>query len=134
MKSAKRIGIWMDHSVAHLVEYTDDQTSTKTIYAQVGEQDEPLNPRDETMIQNKKQNQLSNYYKRLSEALINYEDVVLFGPTSAKEELINLIKADHHFDKIRFAIKTTDSMTENQRFAFIDAHFNPSKNRQGEVN
>ena len=66
MKSAKRIGIWMDHSVAHLVEYIDDQTSTKTIYAQVGEQDEPLNLRDETMIQNKEQNQLSNYYKRFS--------------------------------------------------------------------
>jgi len=134
MKSAKRIGIWMDHSVAHLVEYIDDQTSTKTIYAQVGEQDEPLNPRDETMIQNKEQNQLSNYFNRLSEVLIDYEDVILFGPTSAKNELINLIKDDHLFDKIKFTIKTTDMMTENQRFAFVDEHFNSSKSKPGKIN
>jgi len=131
MKSAKRIGIWMDHSVAHLVEYIDDQTSSKTVYAQLGEQDEPLNPSDETMIQNKEQNQLSNYFKRLSEVLIDYEDVILFGPTSAKNELINLIKDDHHFDKIKFTVRTTDMMTENQRFAFIDAYFNSSGNRSG---
>lgn len=127
MKITKRIGIWMDHSIAHLVEFTDDQISTDTIYAQVGEQDEPLNQLDESMIHNKEQNQLSNYFKKLSQIIKEYEDVLLFGPTSAKNELMNLLKDDPHFDNIKFTVKTSDNMTENQRYAFIDKHFNSSK-------
>ena len=124
MKTTKRLGIWMDHSTANLIEFTDDKTETTEIEAQVGEQDEPLNPRDETMIQNKDQNELSDYYKRISEVIKNYDEVLLFGPTHAKDELNNILKEDHHFDEVKIEIKPADNMTENQQQAFVKEHFN----------
>lgn len=123
MKSIKRLGIWMDHSTAHLLELNVDSINGKTIFAQVGEQDEALNPRDETLIQNKEQNELSGFFSRLSDVIINYDEVLLFGPTNAKTELVNSLKEDHHFDKVKFEVKPADKMTENQQQAFVKEHF-----------
>ena len=124
MKTTKRLGIWMDHSTANLIEFTDDKTASIAVDAQVGEQDEPLNTRDETMIQNKEQNELSDYFKRISEVIKDYDEVLLFGPTHAKDELNNLLKEDHHFDEVKIEIKPADKMTENQQEAFVRDHFN----------
>lgn len=124
MKTTKRLGIWMDHSTANLIEFTDDgKTAAIEVEAQVGEQDEPLNPRDETMIQNKDQNELSDFYKRISEVIKDYDEVLLFGPTHAKDELNNILKDDHHFDEVKIEIKPADNMTENQQQAFVKEHF-----------
>ena len=123
MKTAKRLGIWMDHSTANLIEFTDDKTAVIEVEAQVGEQDEPLNARDETMIQNKDQNELSDFYKRISEVIKNYDEVLLFGPTRAKDELNNILKDDRHFDEVKIEIKPADNMTENQQQAFVKDHF-----------
>lgn len=124
MKSKKQLGIWMDHSTAYLLELNVDALENRTIVAQVGEQDEPLDPRDETLIQNKKQNELSDFFNRLSDVIINYDEVLLFGPTTAKTELINVLKSDHHFDRVKIEIKPADKMTENQQKAFVNEHFN----------
>ena len=123
MKSKKQLGIWMDHSVAHLFGLNVDSTENKTILAQVGEQDEALNSRDETLIQNKEQNELSGFFSRISDVIINYDEVLLFGPTNAKTELINKLKDDHHFDEVKIEVKPADKMTENQQQVFVNEHF-----------
>ena len=74
-------------------------------------------------MHNKEQYQQSEYYKKLREAIKNYEAVILFGPTDAKVELFTTLKADHHFEKIKIEIKQTDKMTENQQHAFVREYF-----------
>ena len=123
MKTSKQLGIWMDHSKAHLIEFENEATVTNNVIAQVGEQDEPLNKLDESMIQNKEQNQLSAFFKKLGEVIIKYDEVLLFGPTNAKAELFNELKNDLHFDQIKIEMKTTDQMTENQMQAFVKEFF-----------
>lgn len=123
MKTTKRLGIWMDHSTANLIKFTDDKTEAIEVEAQGGEQDEPLNARDETMIQNKDQNELADFYKRISEVIKDYDEVLLFGPTHAKDELNNILKDHHHFDVVKIEIKPADNMTENQQQAFVKEHF-----------
>ena len=127
MKTKKQLGIWMDHSIAHLIEVENDQMATDTITAKVGEQDEPLDKRDETLIQNKEQNELADFFSRISDVIINYDEVLLFGPTNAKTELINKLKEDHHFDDIKIEVKAADKMTKNQLQAFVHEHFSSSE-------
>jgi len=79
------------------------------------------------LIQNKEQNQLSGYFKRLSDVIKDYNEVVLFGPTHAKDELKNILKVDHHFDDVKIEVKPMDKMTENQQEAFVKEYFNTSK-------
>jgi hypothetical protein len=75
-------------------------------------------------MHNKEQHQQSEYYKKIGEIIKDYKEVILFGPTEAKTELFNILKADHLFENIKIEIKQTDKMTENQQHAFVKNHFN----------
>ena len=124
MTTAKNLGIWMDHSSANLMELTIDPIETKTIESKFTHQaKEQSQSKSENLMHNKEQHQQSEYYKKLGEVIKNYEEVILFGPTDAKVELFNTLKADHHFEKIKIEIKQTDKMTENQQHAFVREYF-----------
>ena len=125
MTTAKYLGVWMDHSRAHLIEFTTDPIEIKTIESKFTLQvkDKHSLARSEDTIHNKEQHQQAEYYKKLGEAIKNYEEVILFGPTDAKDELFNVLRADHLFAKIKIEVKQTDKMTENQQRAFVREHF-----------
>jgi hypothetical protein len=114
----------MDHSVAHLMALTGDTIETTIVHSAFSHQDkeETLN-RSEQMMHNKEQHQEAEYYKTLGEAIRNYDDVLLFGPTDAKVELANILGIDHRFADIKIDVKTSDKMTENQEHAFVKDYF-----------
>lgn len=124
MTTAKKLGIWIDHSSAHLTEFTADPLETNTIESNFTYQDRQKSlGRSENVMHNKEQHHQSEYYKKLGEAIKNYEDVILFGPTDAKVELFNVLRADQRFAKIKIEIKQTDKMTEYQQHAFVREYF-----------
>jgi hypothetical protein len=128
MKSKKQLGIWMDHSVAHCSELINNTIITESIesnpVSQVNKED--LYYKDESHMLNKEQDKLSVYYSKLSNVVLNYDEVVLFGPTDAKNELLNLIKNDHLFAKISVEAKAADKMSKIQQLEFIKDYFNPN--------
>ena len=122
--TTKKIGIWMDHSSAQLMEFTSDPIETKIISSDFTHQDKENSlERSELHMHNKEQHQRAAYYKKLGEVIRHYEEVILFGPTDAKTELHNLLKADPHFEKIKIEVQQADKMTENQQHAFVKKHF-----------
>ncbi len=124
MTSGKKLGIWMDHSNAHLMEFTSDPIESKTIESEFTHQDkEQTLVKSEKGMHNKEQHKQSEYYKKLGEVIRNYDEVVLFGPTEAKQQLYNLIKDDHLFEKVKIEVKQSDKMTENQQHAFVKKYF-----------
>ena len=124
MSTAKQLGIWMDHSNAHLMEFTTDPIKTSIIESKFTREDKVQSlDKSEHLMHNKEQHQQSEYYKNLGAIIKKYEDVILFGPTTAKVELFNFLRADHNFEKINIEVKQTDKMTENQEHAFIKEHF-----------
>ncbi len=126
MKAKKLLGIWMDHSIAHCSELINNTLVTESIDSnppsQVNKED--LYYKDESHMLNKEQDKLSVYYSKLSDVVLKYDKVVLFGPTDAKNELLNLIKKDHLFDKITVEAKAADKMSESQQHEFIKEYFN----------
>lgn len=117
----------MDHSNAHLMEFTSASIGSKTIAsAFTHEIKEESLGKSEHIMHNKEQQEQLAYYKELGAVIKNYEEVVLFGPTDAKTELLNILKLDHHFDKIKIEIQQADKMSENQQHAFVREYF--SKN------
>ncbi|MDQ3194211.1 MAG: hypothetical protein M3P82_04335 [Bacteroidota bacterium] len=124
MTSGKKLGIWMDHSNAHLMEFTSDPIESKTIESEFTHQDkEQTLVKSEKGMHNKEQHKQSEYYKKLGEVIRNYDEVVLFGPAEAKQQLYNLIKDDHLFEKVKIEVKQSDKMTENQQHAFVKKYF-----------
>jgi hypothetical protein len=124
MKTKKYMGIWMDHANANLIELTAAPlTSNKIISEFTHQQKEDTLTKSENVMHNKEQHQQAAYYKNISHAFRDFDGVVLFGPTNAKAELFNLVKADHHFDKVNIEMKETDKMTDTEQHAFVKKYF-----------
>jgi hypothetical protein len=124
MSTAKCLGIWMDHSMAHLMNYANDRIEARTIESKFTHEEKALSlGKSESLMHNKEQHEQSEYYKTLLAEIRNYDQVVLFGPTDAKSELANLLKDDHCFEKIAVAVRQADKMTANQMHAFVEEYF-----------
>ena len=124
MKNIKQLGIWMDHSNAYLMELTDDIIVTNIVESEFVQQENGYNLKyHEKSFHNKEQQQQLSYYKKLGGFIREYQEVVLFGPTDAKIELLNLLKRDHLFENIKIEVKKSDQMTEYQRHNFVREYF-----------
>ena len=124
MNTKKRLGICMDHSIAHLMEFKTGIPDTITIESKFTHLDrEESLVKSEILMHNKEQHQQSEYYKKLAEEIKKYQEVLLFGPTDAKLELHNLLKADHAFANIKIEVAQTDKMNEHEQQTFVREHF-----------
>ena len=114
----------MDHANAHLIEYTGSPEESKTIMSKfTHEEKEHSVGESEKLMHNKEKHEASDYYKKISTVIREYDDILLFGPTEAKTELCNLLKADHHFSKIRIIVKSSDKINDHQQHSFIKNYF-----------
>ncbi len=127
MSTSKKIGIWMDHASAHIMEITTAPMETNIITSKfTHEEKEDSLVKSERLMHNKEQHEEKGYYKQLAEIIVNCSHVLLFGPTDAKVELLNILKADHRFADIKIEVKQADKMTDKQQQAFTEDYF--SKN------
>ena len=74
-------------------------------------------------MHNKEQQLQLKYYKKLMAVVKKYKEVILFGPTDAKEELFNVISSDNRFENINIQVKQTDNMTARQKHEFVKEFF-----------
>lgn len=124
MKRVKKLGVWMDHSIAYLMEFTNNPFEIKTIESELTESKKELSLSTTTDLPiNSDQHILYAYYNKIGEAIKNYKQIVLFGPTDAKVELFDVLSEDHRFVKIKVEIKETDKMSVNQQHDFINKYF-----------
>ena len=124
MTTLKKLGIWIDHSNAHIMEFKNETIETNIVSSKFTHQGKEQSlVKGENLMHNKEKHQQLEYYKKLGEIIKNFDNVVLFGPTDAKSELLNLLRADQRFTKITIDVKQTDKLTQNQQLAFFKDHF-----------
>ena len=121
--TATKLGIWLDHEQAHLTEFTSDPMVTTTINSKFTHLVKEASVKGENHMHAKQQHQQAEYYKELGERIRQYDEVILFGPTNAKNELMNLLQKNHLFSAIKLSVVAADKMTENQVQAFVRNHF-----------
>ena len=123
-KTTACIGIWMDHSKAHLIEFITPPVQTKALESKfANEQKLHSLGKSENVNHNKEQHQRHEFYKNLINVIRNYDEVVLFGPTDAKVELFNILVADQRFNKIKIEVRQADNMSDPEQHAFVRKHF-----------
>lgn len=124
MKKNNYLGIWMDHSSAHVMEFTNGIVETNTLDSDfTREVKDESRLKGEKLMHNKKQEEQWAYYRKLGKVIERYTNVLLFGPTDAKKELFNILKANHAFENIKIDLKQSERMSENQEQAFVKTHF-----------
>ena len=124
METGKKLGIWMDHASAHLIEYTKGATQEKIISSNFSHDDkEAALDRSEHIMHNKEQGKQQAYYKEIGEAIKGYSEVILFGPTDARLELFNTLKTNHHFENIKIEVQSADKMNASGQHSFVKEYF-----------
>ena len=124
MITSKNIGIWMDHSNAHLMDFSNNEIESRNLSSAFTRDEKEFSlSKSEKGMHNKEQHQQAEYYKNIGDIIKNYSNVLLFGGTTAKTELSNVLKEDARFAKINIEVKHTDKMTENQQHAFVKDYF-----------
>lgn len=115
----------MDYSKAHLMQLLPGDIHTQIIESNFTHEEKASSiEKSEKHMHNKEEGEHLKYFKKIQKEIEKYDDVLLFGPTDAKEELNKLLHEDHINTRVRIEIKTTDKMTENQLYAFVRKHFN----------
>ncbi|MEO8515376.1 MAG: hypothetical protein ABI426_01460 [Flavobacterium sp.] len=124
MKTIKKLGLWMDNSMAHVIEFISEPFKIISIESEfTTEEKESTLMKGESHMHNKEQQKQKEYFKKLSEVIANFDEVLLFGPTNAKAELFNILKQNHRFAHIKIEVKESDKLTPNQELAFVRDHF-----------
>lgn len=136
-KISKQIGLWLDHAQAHFIDISKGQAVVETTFSDnrrhehfngenpVGTKLSPTRAtNNEHHIHNIKREALHEYYKVLADRLKGYDDIYLFGPTSAKDELFNVLTVDKHFTGKNILVESSDNLTENQMVAKVKHYYN----------
>jgi len=126
MKKEKMLGIWMDHAQAHLLDFPSNEGEIQVVRSDFTEHSklESLS-KGELHMHNKERQQQRHFYKNLAAIIKGYNEVLLFGPTEAKTELMNVLRADPEFASISIEVRQSDYITENQQRAFVKEFFSP---------
>lgn len=112
----------MDHSNAFLMELSDDTIVQNNVISEDKDEEKGFDGH-EKKANTKEKHRNSEYYKKISKSIRDYQKVVLFGPTDAKSELFNLLNTDHLFENISIDILNADKMTEPQMHNFVKEYF-----------
>ena len=120
---SKKLGIWMDHSHAHLKEFRNEYMESFEKDFDISNKKKSHLFHGESSMHNKEESLQTEFYKSLSKVIAEYKEVLLFGPTEAKSELYNVLKADHQFANIKIEVKNSGQLSDNQERAVIRAHF-----------
>ncbi|MDZ4681963.1 MAG: hypothetical protein SH848_08280 [Saprospiraceae bacterium] len=123
MEPQKKLGIWMDHSTANLIDLNSKENCHSISSKFTFNAKEEALSRSESLMHNKEQQMHEAYYKEIADEILKYDNVLLFGPTNAKSELHNYLNKDLHFKDIKIDIESADKMTDNEKDAFVKNHF-----------
>jgi len=64
--------------------------------------------------------------KEIADAILNYDQMLSFGPTNAKLVLRNYLNTDLNFNNIRIEMESADGMRDNEKDAFVKNHLKNS--------
>jgi hypothetical protein len=124
MNTIKKVALYLDHFTANIFEYEKKAILLKTIESAFKKYEkDKVSLKGVSHLHHKEQALQNAFYLKLREELKVYNDVLLFGSTSAKIELKNILNNDNRFNDVTITIKNTDKLTKKQQIAFIKEIF-----------
>jgi hypothetical protein len=133
---AQLVGIFMDHDTARIIDARSN--ANKLIHqkyeSRLRENGQSPNgtqlgnyrsSNNEATEHHQEQHDTKAYYKSIAEAILPYDEIYLFGPTTAKDEFQNYLLQDSHFKSKIIRVESSDYTTLKQQNAQVRKHFKP---------
>lgn len=129
-----KVGLWIDHRKSIIVSMSKQGEEIKEIISDVEKQprrsgDSPLKGTYETVqvpaddrLQKAFTGNLNIYYDKVIASIGSAESILIFGPSTAKDELKELLK-EKNLDSRIVGVETVDKMTDHQIAAKARQYF-----------
>ncbi len=124
MSSIRQLGIWMDYTSAHVMEYKNGFVGKRIILSKVparSSQQEEVKSGESSISDSG--GKYAEYFKELSNIISNFDDVCLFGPSGAKTELQTILSEDPLNTDKRIVVETDEAMTNLGQYDFVKKYF-----------
>ena len=132
----RKIGVWMDHAEARLIEPGTDAKSIRAIQAPgSGRERFPGESPDGTQLGNyrstnnefhkhrKEENNIREYFEYLVTQLQSYDEIFIFGPTTAAKEFNNYTQKEKVLLNKIVELEKADYMTDPQLIKRVKDYF-----------
>jgi stalled ribosome rescue protein Dom34 len=117
---AKQVaGIWMDFHLALIITVADGDFAVKEKI----KSDEYFGHKGEHGEQRADIRDARKFYKTIASHIQPFDEVLIFGPGKAQEELRNFLREDQHFKNKKISLDTASSLTDNQILAKVRDFF-----------
>lgn len=132
----KQTGVWLDKEKAIIINLSEGNHTIKHIESNINIRERIPGEGKKfgrfgsqfLSLENKKKNrvkkQTAKYLKKIVLEIKNSDEIVLFGPAEMKTELKKMIFENNKISSKLVAVKTADSMTENQLVAWVKEYYN----------
>ena len=123
-------GVWLDNQNAMIItRIPGDQNGDYAIQTKV-KATENRGGGSEHSMNNAKQSHNLKYFKSLSGMLLNYDEILVFGPGKSQEQFQNHLQEDPQFKSKKIVIDSAEQLTDPQMIAKVRDFF---KSRQSLV-
>ena len=138
--NTKKIGLWLDHKSATLVNFINEEPVTIKIESDLAQTRHSTGGSREALpyaydgggaegkIMEKRNHDLNKYYNKIIKAIGSAGWVYIFGPTHARDELLHKIQKAKV--KATLDVEPADKLTQRQIVAQVKKHFNMETSRK----
>jgi stalled ribosome rescue protein Dom34 len=113
-------GVWLDSDKAIII--TNASENDYAIEEKIKAKENHSGGSEHAM-NNAKQTDTIKYYKSVSSHLLNYSELLVFGPGKAQEQFQNYLQEDAQFKNKKVTIDTSEQLTDPQMIAKVRDFF-----------
>lgn len=118
----KPVGIWMDHSQAIVI---DSEKGSFEIAFKVKAHNHSHSGGSEHTRNQAGHAATVKFYHELADSIQKYDEILLFGPGKAQEEMFNYLIHNKQFSGKKVHIDSADHLTDNQMVAKVRTFYTP---------
>lgn len=134
----KQVGIWIDHKKAVIIKLDGKREHIEEVLSNVDSRERVEGESDnksrlffqsifpDKKMSNRKEEQLKKFYDRVIEKVKFYESILIFGPSSAKQELKEKIENRNDLQVNGVTTEPISKITRNQMVARVRDFFSVS--------
>lgn len=132
----RKCGVWMDHAQAHVMDLHDQEYKVFTIknehesrerFSGEGSDGSVLgrhrSMNTESVKNARKAEKLHEYYGHLAKTLQVFDDIFVFGPTTAPKEFCNYLSNLKSFQSKHILTESSDYISTPQMIQYVRNHF-----------
>ena len=122
----KKVGVWMESSIAHLMDFSKSPSEIKTIKSNFKKQQLIISTqKNELHLLFQEKNKKAKYYNKIINIIADYNEVILFGHYNSKYEFFKAVAADSRFQySKKILLQPSDKMTSGQqKKAFVKGYY-----------